>query len=142
MRINDDAAEFVFQRSGGYPYFILEWGFQLWNFVQEEPITLADAKCVDVAVTDKLDRSFFRGRMERLTQAERTMLFALAEMEGPMYKLQDLADHLKMNVRALSPRRSSLIAKGMIYSPGTGLVAFTVPLFAEYLKRAGRADVG
>ena len=53
-----------------------------------------------------------------------------------------LADHLKMNVRALSPRRSSLIAKGMIYSPGTGLVAFTVPLFAEYLKRAGRSDVG
>ena len=105
MRINDDAAEFVFQRSGGYPYFILEWGFQLWNFVQEEPITLADAKCVDVAVTDKLDRSFFRVRMDRLTQAERTMLFALAEMEGPMYKLQDLADHLKMNVRALSLRR-------------------------------------
>ena len=142
MRINDDAAEFVFQRSGGYPYFIQEWGFQLWNFVQEEPITLADAKCVDVAVADKLDRSFFRVRMERLTQAERTMLFALAEMEGPMYKLQDVSDHLKMNVRALSPRRSSLIAKGMIYSPETGLVAFTVPLFAEYLKRAGRADVG
>ena len=97
---------------------------------------------MDVAVADKLDRSFFRVRMERLTQAERTMLFALAEMEGPMYKLQDLADHLKMNVRALSPQRSSLIAKGMICSPGTGLVAFTVPLFAEYLKRAGRADVG
>ena len=137
VRINDDAAEFVFQRSGGYPYFIQEWGFQLWDFVQEEPITLADAKCVDVAVADKLDRSFFRVRMERLTQAERTMLVALAEMEGPVYKLQDVADHLKMNVRALSPRRSSLIAKGMIYSPGTGLVAFTVPLFAEYLKRTG-----
>ena len=142
VRINDDAAEFVFQRSGGYPYFIQEWGFQLWNFVQEEPITLADAKCVDVAVADKLDRSFFRVRMERLTQAERAMLFALAEMEGPTYKLQEVADHLKMNVRALSPRRSSLIAKGMIYSPGTGLVAFTVPLFAEYLKRTGKFDAG
>lgn len=142
VRINDDAAEFVFQRSGGYPYFIQEWGFQLWNFVQEEPITLADAKCVDVAVADKLDRSFFRVRMERLTQAERAMLFALAEMEGPMYKLQEVADHLKMNVRALSPRRSSLIAKGMIYSPGTGLVAFTVPLFAEYLQRQIAESVG
>ena len=141
VRIDDDAAEFVFQRSGGYPYFIQEWGFQLWNFVQEEPITLADAKCVDVAVADKLDRSFFRVRMERLTQAERTMLVALAEMKGPVYKLQDVADHMKMNVRALSPRRSSLIAKGMIYSPGVGLVAFTVPLFAEYLNRAGKSDV-
>lgn len=141
VRIEDDAAEFVFQRSGGYPYFIQEWGFQLWNFVQEEPIALADAKCVDVAVADKLDRSFFRVRMERLTQAERSMLFALAEMEGPVYKVQDVADHMKMNVRALSPRRSSLIAKGMIYSPGTGLVAFTVPLFAEYLKRTGGTSI-
>ena len=135
VRIEDSAAEYVYARSGGYPYFIQEWGFQLWNFVQEEPITLADAKCVDVAVSEKLDRSFFRVRMERLTQAERKMLAALAEMEGPEYRLQDVADRMKMNVRALSPRRSSLIAKGMIYSPHTGTVAFTVPLFAEYLKR-------
>ena len=92
---------------------------------------------MDVAVADKLDRSFFRVRMERLTQAERAMLVALAQMEGQVYKLQDVADHVKMNVRTLSPRRSSLLAKGMIYSPGTGLVAFTVPLFAEYLKRTG-----
>lgn len=136
VRIEDDAAEYVFARSGGYPYFIQEWGFQLWNFVQEEPITLADARCVDVAVAEKLDRSFFRVRMERLTQAERSMLAALAEMEGPEYRLQEVADRMKMNVKALSPRRSSLIAKGMIYSPHIGTVAFTVPLFAEYLKRS------
>ena len=135
VRIEDDAAEYVFARSGGYPYFIQEWGFQLWNFVQEEPITLADARCVDVAVSEKLDRSFFRVRVERLTSAERSMLAALAEMEGPEYRLQDVADRMKMNVRALSPRRSSLVGKGMIYSPRTGTVAFTVPLFAEYLKR-------
>ena len=135
VRIEDDAAEYVFARSGGYPYFIQEWGFQLWNFVQEEPITLADARCVDVAVSEKLDRSFFRVRVERLTSAERSMLAALAEMEGSEYRLQDVADRMKMNVRALSPRRSSLVGKGMIYSPRTGTVAFTVPLFAEYLKR-------
>ena len=137
VRIEDAAAEYVFARSGGYPYFIQEWGFQLWNFVQDEPITLADAKCVDVAVSEKLDRSFFRVRLERLTQAERSMLAALSEMPGPEYRLQDVADRMKMNVRALSPRRSSLIAKGMIYSPRTAMVAFTVPLFAEYLKRIG-----
>ena len=135
VRINDDAAEFVFQRSGGYPYFIQEWGFQLWNFVQEEPITLADAKCVDVAVADKLDRSFFRVRMERLSNAERAMLNAMASFAGEEYKLSDIAEAMGMKARTLSPRRSSLIAKGMIYSPHQGTVAFTVPLFAEYLRR-------
>lgn len=141
VRIEDDAVQFVFERSGGYPYFIQEWGFQLWNFVQEESITLKDAHCVDLAVMEKLDQSFFRVRMERLTNAEKALLFALVEMDGPVYKLADVAEVMSVGVRALSPRRSSLIAKGLIYSPQTGTIAFTVPLFAEYLSRqrlAGR----
>lgn len=141
VRIEEDAVDFVFERSGGYPYFIQEWGYQLWNFVQAEPITLDDAKCVDMSVTEKLDRSFFRVRMERLTNAERSLLFALVEMPGPVYKLADVAEVMSVGVRALSPRRASLIEKGMIYSPSTGTVAFTVPLFAEYISRqriAGR----
>lgn len=139
VRIEDEAVDFVFERSGGYPYFIQEWGFQLWNFVREEPITLNDARCVDLSVTEKLDRSFFRVRMERLTNAEKTLLFALIEMPGSVYKLTDVAEKMSVNVRALSPRRSSLIEKGMIYSPRTGEIAFTVPLFAEYLLRQRRA---
>ena len=31
--------------------------------------------------------------------------------------------------------RASLIRKGMIYSPAHGSLAFTVPLFGEYIKR-------
>ena len=135
VRIEDAAADFVFARSGGYPYFIQEWGFQLWNFVQEEPITVADARCVNESVNEKLDRSFFRVRMERLSNAERAMLNAMASFEGVEYKLSDVAEAMGMKARTLSPRRSSLIAKGMIYSPHQGTVAFTVPLFAEYLRR-------
>jgi hypothetical protein len=39
-------------------------------------------------------------------------------------------------VTAAAPVRSSLIAKGMIYSPAHGDTAFTVPLFDGFLKRA------
>jgi hypothetical protein len=38
-------------------------------------------------------------------------------------------------VNSLGPVRSALIAKGMIYSPGHGDTAFTVPLFDEFMKR-------
>ena len=41
-----------------------------------------------------------------------------------------------MKVESVAPRRSGLIAKGMIYSPAHGETAFTVPLFDEFLKRA------
>jgi len=135
VRINDDAADYVYLRSGGYPYFIQEWGYQLWNFVQEEPITLVDAKVVDGVIAEKLDENFFRVRIERLTSAERAMLYAMSSIEGMPYKISDVATVLSISVKALSPRRSSLIAKGMIYSPRNGEVAFTVPLFAEYLRR-------
>jgi len=137
VRVDDDAAEFVFARSGGYPYFIQEWGFQLWNFVQREPISLEDARAVDAAVSEKLDRSFFRMRVERLTGAEKSMLYAMSELDGTDYPIADIASRMGMSSRTLSPRRSSLIAKGMIYSPRPGVVSFTVPLFSEYLRRCG-----
>ena len=35
----------------------------------------------------------------------------------------------------ISGQRDALIKKGLIYSPGTGLVDFTVPLFDDYIRR-------
>lgn len=43
-----------------------------------------------------------------------------------------------MDPIALGPRRGSLIKKGMIYSPAYGELAFSVPLFGDYLLRRGR----
>jgi hypothetical protein len=39
---------------------------------------------------------------------------------------------------SIGPLRSSLIKKGMIYSPAHGDNAFTVPLFDGFLKRQQR----
>jgi hypothetical protein len=36
---------------------------------------------------------------------------------------------------SLGPRRANIISKGMIYSPGHGDIAFTVPMFEDYLAR-------
>lgn len=36
---------------------------------------------------------------------------------------------------SLGPVRSSLIGKGMVWSPTHGDTAFTVPLFDEFMKR-------
>jgi hypothetical protein len=38
-------------------------------------------------------------------------------------------------VTSLAPTRSSLISKGMIWSPNHGDTAFTVPMFDEFMKR-------
>jgi len=42
---------------------------------------------------------------------------------------------MNKEVHQIAPLRQSLISKGMIYSPAHGDTAFTVPLFADYMKR-------
>ena len=56
--------------------------------------------------------------------------------EGFIWLLVELR-HIKelRTLSSLSPIRASLIRKGMLYSPSHGKVAYTVPLFGDYMKR-------
>ncbi len=139
VRINDDAVARVYEVTQGYPYFLQEWGYQLWNHVEEEPISLVDVNDVHAKVLERLDSSFFRVRVERLTNAEKDFLYAMAEIESPTIKMSDVAKRMGMTAGVLGPRRSTLIKKGMIYSPAHGEIAFSVPLFGDYLNRSRRA---
>ncbi len=136
VRIDESAATRIYEMTQGYPYFLQEWGYQLWNHVEEEPICLADVEAVHPQVLARLDSSFFRVRVERLTNAEKSFIMAMADVESPTIKMSDVAKKMGMTPGALSPRRSALIKKGMIYSPTHGEIAFSVPLFSDYLKRS------
>lgn len=52
------------------------------------------------------------------------------------YRITDVADVLKVTISSLGPVRSRIINKGMIYSPAHGDIAFTDPLFSEFILRA------
>src|SRR6516225_1769612 len=94
-----------------------------------EPNRRRDAQAATGAAPVELDASFFRVRFDRLTPAEKRYLRAMAELgEGP-HRSGDIAGKLKKEVTTIAPVRSSLINKGMIYSPAHGDTAFTVPLF-------------
>ncbi len=86
------------------------------------------------ATVDRLDRNFFRVRFDRLTNSEKAMLRAMAELGAGPYKLGDVAEVMGLKPNSLSPRRAKLINKGMVYSPEHGAIAFTVPLFDEFMR--------
>jgi hypothetical protein len=74
-------------------------------------------------------------RFDRLTPLERDYMRYLAELgEGPQ-RSSDVAKAMNRNGRSLGPTRDNLIKKGMIYAPEHGQVAFTVPLFDEFMRR-------
>lgn len=125
----------VFRVTQGYPYFLQEWGYQSWNMAQQSPIDFVLIQQTTVASTARLDQSFFRVRFDRLTPREKDYLSALAELGTGNQRSGGVAERLGVKVQTIAPLRSSLIKKGMIYSPAHGDTAFTVPLFDQFMLR-------
>ena len=125
----------ILQQTAGYPYFLQEWGKYSWNLANASPISGGDAERATTLALAELDASFFRVRFDRLTPAEKRYLRAMAELGSGPHRSGDIADRLGKSVTGVAPVRSTLIAKGMIYSPAHGDTAFTVPLFDGFMKR-------
>jgi hypothetical protein len=130
-----EALDALVRESLGYPYFLQEWGYHVWNHALTSPIPAGDVKAVRSVVLSALDRDFFRVRLDRLTPKEREYLRAMAELGPGPHRSGDIAAKLGVRVESVAPRRSGLIKKGMIYSPAHGDTAFTVPLFDELMRR-------
>jgi hypothetical protein len=126
----------IYRLTKGYPYFVQEWGYQAWNHALASPITLAVVRAISPVVIRRLDDNFFRVRFSRLTPREGRFLRAMAELGTGPYRTADIAETMKIRINAMGPLRANLIKKGMIYSPAYGDMAFTVPLFDEFMKRA------
>lgn len=131
-----DAVKEIFRLTKGYPYFLQEWGYQTWNLAKTNPITLTVVQEATAAVIPRLDQNFFRVRFNRLTPSEKSFLRAMAQLGPTVQRLSDIANVLRLKSSSLSPIRANLIKKGMIYSPSYGDLAFTVPLFDEFMIRA------
>lgn len=136
VEFDDDALEEIYRLAKGYPYFLQEWGYQTWNQALSSPIGLEVVKTASDTVIKRLDDNFFRVRFDRLTPKEKEVLRAMAEFGNSGCRTSDVAEKLKWKISTLSPARDSLIKKGMIYSPSHGDLAFTVPLFDEFMKRS------
>jgi AAA ATPase-like protein len=133
---DDSAITEIYRLTQGYPYFLQEWGYQSWNHATSSPITLQVIQETTALVESRLDENFFRVRFNRLTPREKMYLRAMAELGGGPYRTADIADFLGVKITTLGPVRASLIKKGMIYSPSYGDMAFTVPLFDQFMLRA------
>lgn len=134
--ISDMALAETYRLTKGYPYFIQEWGYQTWNLAETSPIELAVVQSAAETVVRRLDQNFFRVRFDRLTPGEKNFLRAMAELGPGASRSGDIATCLGVKVNSIGPVRAKLIKKGMIYSPAYGDIAFTVPLFDEFMKRA------
>ena len=130
-----DAVEEILRVTERYPYFIQEWGFQVWNSAPGSPIQLAYVQQATPSIIAHLDANFFRVRFDRLTPLQQKYLRAMAELGAGPHQTGDIAAMLGVAAGAVATVRQQLINKGMVWSQRHGETAFTVPLFNEFMKR-------
>lgn len=130
-----DAVAEVVSASSGYPYFLQQFGQDTWNAATYSPITLADARVGAATGRAALDNGFFRARWDRATPAEKLYLRAMAPDGDTGSQSSAVAERLGRRPTSLGPTRANLIAKGLIYAPEHGIVAFTVPHMADFIER-------
>jgi hypothetical protein len=133
--IDDAALNRLVELTRGYAYFLQQWGYHTWEQAAHTPIDIRDVQRASVSAIAALDESFFRVRFDRLTPKEKRYLRVMAELGPGPHRSGDIAALYAAKVTSLAPIRSSLISKGMIWSPNHGDTAFTVPMFDEFMKR-------
>lgn len=135
--IDSEALQAIVERTKGYPFFLQEWASVVWNNAEGPEITFADVDHSYAETLALLDEGFFKVRIDRLTKAEIQFVKAMAELGDGPYAMAEIAQAMARTQKSLGPARSSIISKGMIYSTDHGYLDFSVPLFAEFMRRQG-----
>lgn len=135
VRFAPEAVTSILERTQRYPYFLQQWAHDAWNAASGSTIEKIDVETATITATRTLDGSFFKVRFDRCTPNERRYMRALAELGPGVHRSSDVARALGVKVTDRGPVRDALIKKGMVYSPAHGDIAFTVPLFDEFMKR-------
>ena len=141
VEFEPSAVDFMVAYTQGYPYFLQEYGRIVWDEASASPVTLDDVESLLPLVEAGLDESFFRVRAERTTELELRYLYAMAELGPAPHRASEVARRIRRTVEQAGPIRSRLIDKGLLYTPGHGYAAFTVPQFDRYMLRR-HAELG
>ncbi len=136
VNISEGALDRIVEKTRGYPYFLQEWGYHAWNVATSSPVTPEDAERATANALERLDKGFFRVRLDRLTPREKDYVRAMAALGPGPHRSGEIAQKLSMDVTTAGPLRNGVIKKGMVYSPQHGDTAFTVPMFDEFMRRS------
>ncbi|WP_083508019.1 ATP-binding protein [Aureimonas frigidaquae] len=133
--ISEDGLHEIIDRTKGYPFFLQELASFAWNNAPGPEIDATDVVSSYDETVRSLDDGFFRVRLDRLTKAEVQFVNSMASLGDGPYQFSDIARAMGRDPRSLGPVRASIIFKGMIYSTDHGYLDFTVPLFADFIRR-------
>jgi hypothetical protein len=118
----------------GYPYFIQLYGHALWQVATTPHVGAEQVEAALSLGRDELEAELYLGRWKRASERSKAYMVAMAALgDGPVGSgavAAEFGGH-----RAAATIRDGLIDEGLVYSPARGQVAFTVPGFADFIRR-------
>jgi len=98
-------------------------------------IRVADVERAVPLAQAELDEGFFQRSTARTTAPERSYLRAMAELGPGIVASGDVASLLGKKTTQVAPVRDTLIKKALCFSPRFNELAFTAPMFDQFMKR-------
>lgn len=136
VEFEEEALASIVRESEGYPYFLQEYGRVLWREAERSPISAEEFRSIHPLILAELDRRFFKDRFESATEGEQRYLVLMAHLGSGPYRTQEIAKAGYSSRGSASMPRDALLRKDLIWSPRRGVIDFTVPQFASYIRRA------
>jgi len=135
VRWDPQAVERVIDLTEGYPYFLQEYGREIWKIHRDPVIDLKQVTAAEPIVIEYLDDNFFSQRIGKLPDAERRYMAAIASLGDGPQRSGAVAAALGKEPQEVSVVRDRLIKASLLYAPTRGEVDFTVPLCADHIRR-------
>ena len=132
--VDPDVVELVRRDTGGYPFHTQFFGALLWEACPSNTFTQPDFMRHRPTILRALDGAFFDARLARTSHTERRVLAAVAK-EGEAAPLSLVLVRTGLPNRDAQKLIARIEDKGLLYRPERGRLAFTVPLFGDYLRR-------
>ena len=142
-----DALERVIGLAHGYPYFLQLYASESWETsAPSAVVTSEDVEQAIPRVKRSLDHGLYGTRWQRASQLERQYLIAMAQLMtktgAQVARSGDVARTMGRDLSDLSAIRDRLIQKGVIHSPASGRIQFSVPGFGEFVIARSTDETG
>ena len=142
---DDLALDMLVREAEGYPYFVQLYASETWVRAGDEPrVTAGHVLAAESSVRRQLDVGLYAARYDRLSDREREYVDGMVEVmtragtdagRGRRVSSGEVAAVLGKTLNAVGQARDRVIRKGIVHSPQFGMLEFSVPGFADYVRR-------
>ena len=128
-----DLVNAIVRDTGGYPYFVQFYAKEILDCADGDGVGMRDYGRVKGEITAILDQSFFDQRMEELTEGQRAVLDAMAQIPDADVAFSVLKKRTGISKGAFSRNLARLGEEGLIRRAERGVYRFSLPVLRDCL---------